>query len=194
MTDRALRVLGIAGSLREGSLNRALLRAAAARAPDSLRIEAFPLDEVPMFHTVGEGEAYPAPVRSLRTAVETADGVLIVTPEYNYGIPGVLKNAIDWASRPAYASPFRDKPVAIMGAAPGTVGTARAQGALRNVLFGMGCAVFPWPEFLLSRAKEAFDEDGRLTRERSGELLVQMLTQLEAWCRALRSFGENASR
>lgn len=188
MTEE-LKIVGIAGSLREGSLNRALLEAAAKLAPDGIVIKTFALDDVPLYRAELDNDDPPAAVRALKAAITEADGVLIATPEFNYGVPGVLKNAIDWASRPGYRSPLRDKPVAVIGAAPGVVGTARAQGQLKQNLLGLAAAVFPWPEYLLGGAKDKL-VNGELENEKSRELLTGMLGAFGAWVRAVKLYQQ----
>ncbi len=129
----AIKVFGIAGSLRAGSSNKALLRAAAELAPEGMEIRLFErLAEVPLYNEDVEKAGEPESVAALKGAIREADALLFATPEYNYGVPGVLKNAIDWASRPPRNSVLNGKPAAIMGATPGTSGTARAQLALRQ--------------------------------------------------------------
>src|SRR5205814_8833807 len=123
---------GIAGSLRTGSYNRALLRAAQELAPAGLELLTFDLAPIPLYDGDVEAQGDPEPVGALKTAIRDADALLIVTPEYNYGVPGVLKNAIDWASRPPGQSPLNGKPAALMGATPGMTGTARAQLQIRQ--------------------------------------------------------------
>ena len=118
----------------------------------------------------------------LKARIELADGLVIATPEYNYGIPGVLKNAIDWVSRPAFKSVLVGKPVAILGAAPGPVGTARAQPELRNVLFGTLAQVFPHPEVLVGLAGQRF-ADGALHDQATREIVGKMLERYVAWIR-----------
>lgn len=126
------RALGIPGSLRSGSYNRALLRAARELAPEGMGIDTFELHDVPPYNGDVEAEGDPRPVVALKQAIREADALLIATPEYNRGLPGVLKNAIDWASRPPLASPLARKPAAVMGASTGMGGTARAQEQLRR--------------------------------------------------------------
>src|SRR5262245_65082316 len=127
-----VRVLGVAGSLRLGSLNRALLRAAVARAPEGMAIETFDLIDVPLYNGDVEAAGDPPGVAAFKDAIRAADAVLFVTPEYNHGVPGVMKNAVDWASRPARDAALNGKPVGIIGASPGQVGTARGQSQLRQ--------------------------------------------------------------
>src|SRR5882672_4988864 len=127
-----LSVLGIAGSLRAASFNRSLLRAAQELAPAGMTITAFDLAPIPLYNADVEATGDPEPVAALKSAIRQADALLIATPEYNFGVPGVLKNAIDWASRPPRGSAMQGKPVAIMGATPGGWGTARSQMQLRQ--------------------------------------------------------------
>jgi chromate reductase, NAD(P)H dehydrogenase (quinone) len=176
-----LRILGIAGSLRRGSFNRALLRSCAELAPASMEVEIFDgLGAVPPYDQDLEAEGDPPPVRRLKEAMAGADGLLIATPEYNYSVPGVLKNALDWASRPPRESPLREKPVGIVGASGGGSGTMRAQLALRQVFVFTGSLVLPKPEVYVTRAPEKFS-DGRLTDEATREHLTRFLSALEAW-------------
>jgi len=186
-----IRIVGIAGSLREGSYNRALIRAATELTPDGVRVSPFDLRGVPMYEASLDGDEKPEPVQALKDAISEADGVLIATPEYNYGVPGVLKNAIDWASRPGYRSPFRDKPVAIVSASPSALGGVRAQQHLKLTLLGMASAVFPWPEYVLAQASERV-QDGALKDARSREMLGELLEGFAGWIRAVRTYGANA--
>lgn len=174
-------VLGIAGSLRQGSLNRALLNAAATLAPEGLRIRVFDLAPVPLYNAdLDTDEHRPDAVRRLKRDVAAADALLIATPEYNHSVPGVLQNAIDWASRPGMQSPLAGKPVAIMGASPGAVGTARAQQQLKLVLLSTLALVMPHPGVLVARAGEKLN-DGKLPDERTREFLASFLRDLYAW-------------
>ncbi|GAA5515008.1 quinone reductase [Deinococcus carri] len=180
-------VCAIAGSLRRGSYNRALLRAAQEVAPDSLDIRIFDrLGDVPLYNADVEAEGDPEGVRALKDAIREADALLIATPEYNHSVPGVLKNAIDWASRPPRGSVLAGKPAAILGASPGMTGTARAQSALRQAFVFTQTPAMLQPEFLLGRANEKFDEAGRLTDEGTRTFLKQFLLALEAWTLRLR--------
>ena len=128
-----IKVLGFAGSLRKGSYNRALLRAAVELAPEAMEITLFDLAMIPLYNQDVEDEGDPEPVKAFKHAIGDADALLICTPEYNFSIPGVLKNALDWASRPAKATPLYGKPVTVMGASTGAFGTARCQMALQNL-------------------------------------------------------------
>jgi chromate reductase len=167
-------LVGISGSLRKSSLNTMLLQAMKELLPDDTVLTVRSIDEIPLYNGDLDVEGGPEPVRALKTDIEAADGLIIATPEYNYGIPGVLKNTIDWVSRPAFQSVLRGKPIAIVGAAPGIVGTARAQAELRNVLFGTLAEVFPHPEILIGQAKQRLDA-GKLSDERSRMLLASFL-------------------
>ena len=178
------RILAISGSLRERSYNRALLRAAGELAPAGVELEEFDISSLPFYDGDVEAAGDPEPVVALRAAVAKADGILIATPEYNRGTSGVLKNAIDWLSRPALASVLRWKPVAIMGASTGQGGTRRAQQQVRDALLFPGAIVLEEPEVAVPIAWEHFDEDGRLTDERTRDSIRGLLEGLVAAPRA----------
>jgi chromate reductase, NAD(P)H dehydrogenase (quinone) len=171
-------VLGIAGSLRSGSYNRALLRVAQDRAPDSMRITTFDLDEIPPYNLDVEQQGDPDPVVRFKEAIREADALLIATPEYQHGISGVLKNALDWASRPPGESPLNGKTAAIMGATPGMGGTARAQEQLRQTLTYNRVYAVLQPEVLVFRAHQKFDDEGQLIDEDTGKFVSQLLDEL----------------
>jgi chromate reductase len=174
-----VKIFGISGSLRAGSLNSALLRAAAALAPDGMKIDVYAgLRALPPYDQDLDTADPPGPVADLRARIRAADGVLIATPEYNYGVPGVLKNAIDWASRPAATSPLKRKPIAIMGAAPGAFGSVRAQLSLRQTLLWTDSDVVTKPELMVFQARERFDQHGELVDGQVRELLGTLLTAL----------------
>jgi chromate reductase, NAD(P)H dehydrogenase (quinone) len=175
------RIVGVAGSLRAASLNRALLRAAQELAPASLRIESELLDDLPLFNPDLEVSGTPASVTRLRHSVAAADGILLVTPEYNHGVPGVLKNAIDWLSQPLRGNVLEGRPVAIMGASSGLAGTARAQTQLRQSFVLTNTPVLLQPEVLVGRAHEKFDAAGRLTDETTRHFVTVFLAQFAAW-------------
>ena len=158
-----LTILGIAGSLRRASYNRGLIRAAVEVAPAGTRVLPYDLAEVPLFNSDLETDGDPTAVADLKHAIADADALLIASPEYNHCVPGVLKNAIDWASRPARASALSGKPVGIMGASTGRGGTARAQAHLRDGLSYTNGLVLPLPEVLVDFARDNFDDDGTLT-------------------------------
>ena len=182
---RALRVLGFAGSLRAQSYNRALLRAAKELAPEGMTIDVFDIGEIPLFNEDVEREGVPAAVEAFRDAIRGADALLIATPEYNHGVPGVLKNAIDWASRPPRGSALDGKPVALFGASPGQTGTARSQSQLRQAFVFTNSYALPQPEILVFRAHEKFDAEGRLTDEPTRARIRKLLETLAAWTRRL---------
>ncbi len=161
-----LKILGIAGSLRQASYNRALLREARSLVPPGVALEIYEgLEGIPPFNQDLEGDGGPDVVRAFKAQVRDADALLIATPEYNYGIPGVLKNAIDWLSRPALQSPLRHKPIALVGASGGAFGTVRSQLQLRQVLLFTDSRVLVKPEFYLPLAHQHFDAQGRLISE-----------------------------
>jgi len=172
-----VKVLGIAGSLRSGSHNRALIRAASELAPPGVEIVEFDLRELPFYDGDVEAAGDPESVTAFKDAIRSADALLIATPEYNHGIPGVLKNAIDWASRPALASPLAGKPVAIMGASTGRGGTKRAQDQLRQSLTFPRAAVLD-PHVLAPEAYMLFDEEGVLVDEETRSAISDLLESL----------------
>jgi chromate reductase len=172
--------------LRKGSYNRAALRAAQQLAPETARIESFELDGIPLYNQDEEGNLPPR-VGALKSAIRAADAILIVTPEYNYSVPGVLKNAIDWASRPYGQSAWEGKPVAVMGAAAGPLGSARAQYHLRQMFIFLNMYPVNRPEVMIASAQEKFDEQGNLTNETSRKLIRQLLENLVAWSRRLKA-------
>ena len=174
-SDRAVKVLAFAGSLREASLNKALLRAAREAAPAQMAVEIFDLADVPLYDEDVRQAGQPQAVADLRAGIAAADGVLIATPEYNFSFSGVVKNAIDWASRPP-DQPFARKPIAILGASPSRLGTARAQYQLRQCFLFLDGRVMNRPEMMLGDAGQAFDEEKRLADEQARERLGAFLT------------------
>lgn len=185
MADRdGIDVLGVAGSLRQRSYNRAALRAAIELAPAGMTIETFDLTPVPLYDEDVRQRGLPAAVEELRDKMRAADALLIATPEYNHSTSGVLKNAVDWASRPP-DQPFDMKPIAIMGASPGRTGTARAQSHLRQSLAVLNGFVLNRPGVLIGGAGEVFDDDLRLTDEPTREAIAKLLTALADWTRRL---------
>jgi chromate reductase len=141
--------------------------------------------DVPLYDQDVEAGGDPEPVQALKGAIREADALLIATPEYNHGVPGVLKNAIDWASRPARDSVLSGKPTAILGASPGVTGTARAQSQLRQAFVFTRTPALLQPEVLVYRAGEKFDDDGRLTHEKTREFVGKLLRELAEWTRQL---------
>jgi chromate reductase, NAD(P)H dehydrogenase (quinone) len=192
MAGERIRVLGIAGSLRTGSLNMSLLKAARELQPDGMDITIYEgLGTIPPYNQdLDTDETRPAQVTALKKQIADADALLIVTPEYNYNVPGVLKNAIDWASRPPAETPLKNKPCAIMGASTGLGGTIRAQLAFRqSFLFTQTYAVLQ-PEVLVQKAAEKFDAQGRLTDETSIKLVRALLGKLIDWTRTINAGPE----
>jgi chromate reductase, NAD(P)H dehydrogenase (quinone) len=179
-----LRVLGFAGSLRQGSYNKMALRAALELAPAGMTIETFDIAPIEPYNEDVKQKGFPAVVQEFREKIRAADALLIVTPEYNHSIPGVLKNAIDWASRPP-DQPFNDKPIAIMGASPGRLGTIRAQLHLRACFVFLNGLVMTQPEVLIANAAQMFDDQGRLTDQPTREIIGKLLTSLADWTRRL---------
>ena len=176
-----VKILGIAGSLRRGSYNRAALAEAQKMAPEGMRIEIFDdLGAIPLYNQDAEKDT-PRAVAALKEKVRASDGVLFVTPEYNYSVPGVLKNAIDWASRPYGDSAWEGKPVAVMGASVGMIGTARAQYHLRQMFVFLNMHALNRPEVMIANAAEKFDAQGSLTDEKTRGKIRDLLAALAAW-------------
>jgi chromate reductase, NAD(P)H dehydrogenase (quinone) len=179
-----MRILAISGSLREGSLNTRLLREIAERAPAGVEVEIWNgLRSIPPYDADEDNELAPEPVRALHRAIAEADGLLFATPEYNSSIPGVLKNAIDWASRPPASTPLRGKPAAVVGATTGQFGAVWAQAELRKVLGSTGARVVDL-ELPVAKADGLLDQHGRLivhehTDERCDEILHALLHEVE---------------
>ena len=180
------RMLGFAGSIRKDSYNKSLLRAALELLPEDAALEVFDLEGIPIYNQDLENQ--PAEkLKEFKARLRSADAILIATPEYNYSIPGVLKNAIDCASRPYGDNAFAHKPVAIMGASPGMIGTARAQYHLRQCFVFLSCFVLNQPEVMVSFAQEKIDRDGKVTDQKTRELIKQLLENLVDWTRRLTS-------
>jgi chromate reductase, NAD(P)H dehydrogenase (quinone) len=186
-----IHILGMAGSLRHESYNRAALRAANQLLPQDAVLESFDLADIPAFNQ-DEEQNPPKKVIELKQRIREADAILIVTPEYNYSIPGVLKNAIDWASRPYGDNAWNGKPAAIMGASVGALGTARAQYHLRQIFVFLNMFPINQPEVMIAQAAERFDQAGNLTDEKTKELIGQLLQNLVNWTRRV-SGTSNAS-
>jgi len=178
--NKPINILGIAGSLRRQSYNRSALRAATQLAPEGVTVNIFEIDGIPGFNEDDEKNP-PAKVVDLKKQIRAADALLIVTPEYNYSVPGVLKNAIDWASRPYGDSAWSGKPAAIMGASIGTIGTARAQYHLRQIFVFLNIFPINQPELMIGNAAERFDAQGNLTDEKTKEYIRELLQSLAEW-------------
>jgi chromate reductase len=183
---RPIHLLGIAGSLRRASWNSGLLRAAAELLPEGMALEVFDLAPIPFYNQdLDTPEARPEPVRRLEQRIRAADALLIATPEYNYSLPAVLKNAIDWVSRPPQTQPLAGKPLAIMGAG-GLFGTTRAQLHLRQIVVPLDMLPLNKPEVRIMRGWEKFDAAGNLTDEQTRLEVRALLEALAAWVRRLR--------
>jgi chromate reductase, NAD(P)H dehydrogenase (quinone) len=176
----------MSGSLRRGSYNSALLRATAELLPEGMTLDIVTLDDIPLYNEDLLSEAgFPESVQRLRAQIAAADALLIVTPEYNHSIPGVLKNAIDWASRPP-EMPFAGKPAAIMGAATGMMGTVRAQQHLRQILTMLNVHVLNKPEVLVAQSREKFDADGQLVDANTRKFVALLLQNLGDWTHVIQ--------
>jgi chromate reductase, NAD(P)H dehydrogenase (quinone) len=178
--NKKINVLGFTGSLRTGSYNRGLLRAAAGLMPEGSALELFELGSFPLFNQDLES-SLPDIVKTFKMKIRSSDAILIATPEYNYSIPGVLKNAMDWASRPSGDNAFDKKPVAMMSASTGMLGGARAQYHLRQSFVTLNMYPMNKPEILVSFAPQKFDDKGNLTDEKTKEFIKGMLDAFIAW-------------
>lgn len=184
MADK-VKILGFAGSLRKGSFNKMLLGAAVELAPEEVELEVFNLEGIPLFDQDLENEPHEK-LKEFKARIKAADGILIATPEYNYSVPGVLKNALDAASRPYGTNPFEGKPVAIMGASIGMLGTARAQYHLRQTLVFFNAFPLNRPEIMVPFAEGKFDETGKLTDETAREKVRELVVELVKWIKKLK--------
>ena len=183
-TDDTLHILALVGSLRRGSYNRMLYGAAVSLAPAGMVFTEADLRSLPLYDDdLRLEQDYPKPARELRAAIAAADGLLIVSPEYNHAVPGVLQNAIDWASR-APDQPFKGKPVAIMGASTGRLGTVRMQHGLRATLESLEAHALLKPEVMVTFAREAFDDRG-LIDEKARDVVAAQLAAFAVWVRRL---------
>lgn len=182
--NKTIRILGFAGSLRRESYNRAALRAATKLVPEGAILETIELDGIPIFNQ--DEEQNPAPkVVEFKRRIRESDAILFVTPEYNYSVPGMLKNAIDWASRPYGDSAWNGKPAAIMGASPGSIGTARAQYHLRQIMVFLNMFPINQSEVMIGNAAARFDQQGNLTDEATKDHIRQLLKNLMEWARRI---------
>jgi chromate reductase len=182
--EEPVKMLGFVGSLRQGSYNKALMRAALELLPEDATLEVFDLEGIPPFNQDLENQP-PQIVRDFKAKIKNADALLIASPEYNYSIPGVLKNVIDWASRPYIDKVFDGKPVAIMSASTGRLGGARAQYHLRQSFVFLNMYPINHPEVMLPFAPQNVDENGRLTNEETRQLIRQLLEELVRWTKKL---------
>ena len=176
---KKIKILGIVGSMRKDSYNHFALKAAQELTPDDAELELIELHGIPVFNQDDE-IALPATVLEFKKRILVADAILFATPEYNYSVPGSLKNAIDWASRPYGKSAWLGKPAAIMGASVGSFGTARAQYHLRQILVALNMPVVNQPEVMIANAEKAFNHDGKLTDDKAKQVLQKLLIALVA--------------
>jgi chromate reductase len=185
-----IRILGFTGSLRKNSYNKLLLRAAATLLPESVQLEMFDIAGVPLYNQDVEERAIPEIVQRFKERIESADAVLITTPEYNHSYPGVLKNAIDWASRPRGHNSFDGKPVAVMSAAPGMFGGVAAQDQLKQVLLALNMHVVAQPAVIVSSADRKFDLNNELIDADAKQFMKRLLTNLVDLARRLAQSEE----
>ncbi len=181
-----IKVLGICGSLRKGSFNMMALRVAQGLAPAGMKIDIADIGAFPPYNEDVKAQGFPPAVQTFRDQIAAADALLIATPEYNYSVSGVLKNAIDWGSRPPN-QPFDGKPIAIMGASGGVLGTARAQYHLRQICVFLNMFPVNKPEVMIPQAQNRFDAQGNLTDEVAKGLIKQLLESLQAWALRLKA-------
>jgi chromate reductase, NAD(P)H dehydrogenase (quinone) len=179
-----IKVLGICGSLRKGSYNMAALRTAIELKPPGMTVEVADISQIPLYNEDVRAQGFPPPVQKLRDQIAAADALLFACPEYNYSMSGVLKNAIDWASRPP-DQPFAGKACAILGAAAGMAGSARAQGDLRRSMVFLDMHPLNKPEVLIGQAQTKFDENGNLTDEAAKGFIRDMMAALDRWARQI---------
>src|SRR5579884_1390104 len=186
MSDaKPVSILGICGSLRRGSYNMAALRTAIALKPADMTVTVADIAQIPLYNEDVRAQGFPPPVETLRAQIKAADALLFACPEYNYSMSGVLKNAIDWASRPP-DQPFAGKPCAILGAAAGMAGTARAQYDLRRSCVFLDMHVMNKPEVFIGQAQTKFDAEGNLTDEAAKGFIKDMMANLANWARLFR--------
>jgi len=182
--ELTMNILGFAGSLRKYSYNRSLLCAAAKLVPKDAKLEIFDLGGIPLYNQDLETQM-PEKVKEFKAKIRAADAILIATPEYNHSMPGVLKNAIDWASRPYGDNVFEGKPVAVMSASPGMMGGVRAQYNLRQTLVSLNMHPINTPEVIVNFAHEKIDEKGRVKDEQTNEMIRELLESLIVWTKIL---------
>jgi chromate reductase len=184
--EQTVKILGFVGSLRKGSYNKAMMRAAVELMPEDAAIEVFDLEGIPPFNQDLESQP-PPKVKEFKAKIRKADALLIASPEYNYSIPGVLKNAIDWASRPYGDNAFEGKPVAVMSASIGRLGGARAQYHLRQSFVFLNMHPLNRPEVMMSFAGDNVDADGNVANEQTRQLIRELLEALVQWTRKLKA-------
>jgi chromate reductase len=179
-----MKIIGISGSLRHNSYNTALLRAAQGLMPDEAELEIVEIKDLPLYNEDLEANL-PAAVVAFKEQVKTAEAIIFASPEYNYSFSGVLKNALDWASRPYGQNSFDNKPALIVGASMGNIATARMQYQLRQVLVGLNVQTLNHPEVLIGSVQNKISADGQITDDDTGAKLKEALTALIAWTKKL---------
>jgi chromate reductase len=184
--ENQVKLLAFAGSLRTASFNKALIKCAVEECPTNISIEVFDLEGIPAYNADLENTP-PESVKKFKDKIRAADALLLSTPEYNYSISGVLKNALDWASRPAQGNPLEGKPAAIMSASTGRFGGARAQYHLRQTFVFLNMQPVNRPEVMLSDAANNVDANGRVTNEKTRQQVRQLLESLATWTIRLKS-------
>ena len=184
--DKQITILGFAGSLRKGSYNKALLRASLELSPADAKLEIFDLEGIPPYNMDLE-DRIPEKVKEFKEKIRTADAILMASPEHNYSIPGILKNAIDWASRPPEDNSFNGKPVGIMSASPGMLGGARVQYHLRQAFVFLNMYPVNRPEVFVTFASDKIDDKGKVTDEKTRKKIKELLESLVAWTRKLKA-------
>jgi chromate reductase len=185
MTAHTPRLLGFSGSIRKASTNTAILETLAERLGPKAVLTIFPLNDIPIYNQDLEGDATPASVRAMKQAIAESDGLILCTPEYNHGIPGILKNALDWASRPAFASPLRNKPALTMTSSPGFVGGVRAHAQMNETLASTMARVIARPQVVIAGVAQKI-VDGRLVDEMSVKFCMEAIDDLLAEIRLLQ--------
>jgi chromate reductase len=186
--SRQVRILGVAGSLRRNSYNKLLLKAASKLLPPSIELEIFEIDKIPLYNQDVEAMSLPEEVKVFKRKIEAADALLISTPEYNHSFPGVLKNAIDWASRPYGHNSFDGKPTAVISAAPGLFGGIAAQDHLKQVLLALNTRLVPQPAVVVSLVQEKIDQDGNTLDLNTEQFMLQLIMNL---VNLTRHFSQN---
>lgn len=191
--NKTIHILGFAGSLRKNSYNKMALRTAAESAGDNVEIEIFDLEGIPLYNEDVKQKGFPQTVHEFREKIREADALLIASPEYNHSFTGVLKNAIDWASRPP-DQPLNDKPVAVIGATTSMWGTVRGLNHLRQVLVTANMQMLNKPEVLIAQAQNKFDENGNLKDESTRKFLAEIVEKLVEWTRRLEGANVPGNR
>jgi chromate reductase len=181
--EKPIRILGIAGSLRENSFNKQLLQAATKLLPESAQLELLGIGDIPLYNQDVEVSGIPEAVKRFKERIESADAILIATPEYNHSYPGILKNAIDWGSRPYGQNSFNGKPVAVISASPGTFGGVGAQDQLKLVLLALNMHLVSQPAVIVTSAHDKIDSDGNLTDPITTQFFTQLLANLVKFAR-----------